>query len=324
MWVGDFNGWGSKTPFNNNGARIKNTDVWLLKCSLPADARVDYKLVINGKDWILDPDNPQHQWSGVGGGAPNSELAMPGWKRDSYATSRTSAKHGAIQNDLVLQSKVLAYSIGYSIYTPVGMGKKKLPILYVVDGNEYNHPKLANMQTVLDNLIEDKKIQPLIVVFIDSREPGNLQNNRRMQELSLNEKYLSMVTDELIPSVEKNLPVRKDPGHRGILGTSLGGLTSAYFAFKRPDVFGLAGIQSAAFWYKPEIFTICENTKASKVRVSMTAGTLYDASETSQKMKGIFDKNSVACTYRETREGHSWGAWRNLIDDMLIDLFAKR
>ncbi len=323
-WMGDFNAWGYDADFHNKGRRIKNTDIWILTCSFPSNARLDYKILINGTTWILDPNNPRQQWSGVGGGSPNSELRMPRWKEDPILLPRASVMHGTLRKDLILDSKVLGYQIAYTVYVPPGIDKRdKLPVLYVTDGNEYLMPELGNMSTILDNLIADKKIKPVLVVFVDHREPINRSNNRRMKELNMNEKYLSFFIKELIPAVENIFPALKKPSERGILGTSMGGLTAAYFAFKRPEVFGLAGIQSPAFGIRPEIYTLCDSLSGPKVKVFLTTGLISDAGEGSLRMKEILRKNACTYQYRETQEGHSWGNWRNLIDDILIDFYGN-
>jgi len=323
-WMGDFNSWGYKSDFKNKGVRAKNTNIWVMTCSFPRDARLDYKIVLNGSTWILDPVNPRQQWSGVGGGSPNSELRMPYWTSDPILIQRRDINHGSVQNGFLIESKAMGYQINYSVYVPYGVSKSRLAALYVTDGNEYLMPELGNMATILDNLIADKKIPPLIVVFVDHREPINRSNNRRMQELNMNEKYLTFFLNELIPTIEKNFPVVHDAAHRGILGESMGGLTSAYFAFSRPDIFGLAGIQSPAFWTRPDVYDLCDSMTGPKVRVSMTSGLIHDASEGSRRMKEVLQKNSCPYQYRETQEGHSWGNWRNFIDDILVDLFANQ
>jgi enterochelin esterase family protein len=178
------------------------------------------------------------------------------------------------------------------------------------------------MRTVLDNLIADKRIQPVSVVFLDAREPGNASNNRRMTELSLNEAYLSFIVEELIPVVEGAKPAGR--ASRGIMGTSLGGLMSAFISFKRPDLFGLTGIQSPAFWYKPEIFTLAEKSGELKLRCFLSAGTVFDAAAESRKMKGILEQQGHSCTYVETDEAHSWGNWRNLLEELLVELYPGR
>jgi enterochelin esterase-like enzyme len=324
-WMGDFNGWGHDEKFENRGKKIANTNIWFLKSAFPKDARLDYKIVLNNTDYILDPENKHQQWSGVGGGSPNSELRMPLWKEDTELTPRKDIPHGTLEHDILFNSKILGYQIMYSVYLPAGYeGMGKLPSIYVTDGYEYLLPQLGNMSTVLDNLIAEKKIKPIAAIFIDQREPVNRSNNRRMQELAMNKSYLDFFVKELIPEIEKKYPLIADASQRAILGTSMGGLTSTYFAFTRPDVFGMVGIQSPAFWIKPQIYQLCENPSSPKMKVSMTSGLINDTSKESRKMKDILAASSCEYHYREVNEGHSWGNWRNLIDDILIDFFALK
>jgi enterochelin esterase-like enzyme len=323
-WMGDFNGWGYDKKFNNKGNPIPGTTLWLLKTSFPSDARLDYKIVVNETNWLIDPVNPHQQWSGVGGGSPNSELRMPLWKPEAIAQFTENTPHGKTVKDILINSTSLGYQVTYSIYTPPGYNASAnilYPVLYVNDGYEYLHEQMGNMPVILDNLIQAKKIKPLIVVFIDHREPVNRSNNRRMQELAMNERYLAFVTDELIRKVEKQYAVSHTPKERAILGTSMGGLTAAYFAFSKPELFGLAGVQSPAFWFKPEIYTLCDSTSNPNIKIFLTTGTIHDTQEGAEKMKTILSKNTCQYRFQEVNQGHSWGNWRDLTDDILIYFF---
>ncbi len=321
-WMGDFNGWGYDKTFISTGVNVRNTSLWILKAKFPKNARLDYKIVLNSDTYILDPANPHQQWSGVGGGSPNSELRMPEWK-ESVEQHVKQVEHGTVKSDILINSKILNYQVTYSIYLPTGFEKAgTLPVIYVTDGYEYLHPQLGNMTTVLDNLIAEKKIKPIAAVFVDHREPINRSNNRRMNELAMNSQYLDFFTNELMPEIERNFPVSKLASERGIMGTSMGGLAATYFAFTKPGVFGLVGIQSPAFWTKPQIYQLCTNQVAPSVKISMTSGVINDTSKESRKMKEVLEANSCIYHYREVNEGHSWGNWRNLIDDVLIDLFG--
>jgi len=323
-WMGDFNGWGYDKNFLTKGKRINNTDIWVLKASFPKDARLDYKIIINGTDWILDPENKFQQWSGVGGGSPNSELRMPAWKEDEILTSRHNSSKGTLISDVLIHSKILGYQVMYTVYLPHGYsGSEKLPCIYVTDGYEYLHTKMGNMGTVLDNLIEDKKIKPVVAVFVDHRTPVDRSNNRRMQELTMNSKYLDFFIKELIPGIESVYPVIGDARHRAIMGNSMGGLAATYFAFSRPDIFGMAGIQSPAFYTRPQIYSLCSDPADPKMKISMTSGLIHDTSTESRKMIDLLESSSCLYNYREVNEGHSWGNWRGLIDDILIDLFTQ-
>jgi enterochelin esterase-like enzyme len=322
-WMGDFNTWGLKRNFNNNGKRIPGTNIWILKASFPRDARLDYKIIIDETTWILDPSNPDHQWSGVGGGSPNSELRMPSWQVDPLTRETTSdVRKGKLEKDILLNSNILKYQMTYSVYLPYGYTPShKYPVIYVTDGNEYLHERMGNMAMVLDNLIHLKKIQPIIAVFLDHREPVDRSNNRRMTELAMNDRYLNFVKGELVPMIETSYSISGKPEERAILGTSMGGLAAAYFAFKAPEVFGLAGIQSPAFWFKPDIYQICENAEQPPVKIIMTTGSVSDAEEGTRKMVEILERNTCKYEYKVVSQGHSWGNWRDLIDDILISFF---
>lgn len=322
QWMGDFNGWGYQKEFNNKGKKIAGTNIWYLKCAFPKDSRLDYKILIDETNWILDPENKNQQWSGVGGGSPNSELRMPDWHEDPAGIERSEVPKGKIVSDLLLNSTSLGYQITYSVYLPFQYEKMdKLPTIYLTDGYEYLHPQLGDMNVALDNLIYDEKITPIIAVFVDNREPVNRANNRRMNELAMNTKYLNFFVDELIPKIESTYPAISNAQSRGIMGTSMGGLTATYFAFAKPNVFGLAGIQSPAFYTRPQIYLLCSNPADPKMKISMTAGVINDTSADSRKMKELLEASSCEYHYREVNEGHSWGNWRRLIDDILVDLF---
>ena len=323
-WMGDFNGWGYVKDFPNKGRKILNTDVWYLKCKFPPDARLDYKFLVDGTNWIIDPANKFQQWSGVGGGSPNSELRMPQWNEDLATVAQANVPKGELIRDALINSKSLGYQVTYSVYLPHNY-KQYVPmaVAFVTDGYEYLHPQLGNMNTTLDNLIHTQKIQPVITVFVDNREPVNRANNRRMNELAMNSKYLDFFANELIPTIQAQYPVKAEAKSRAIIGTSMGGLTATYFAFTRPDLFGLVGIQSPAFYTRPQIYNLCEGNTDVQLKVSMTTGLINDTSTDSRKMSEILKASSCVYQYREVNEGHSWGNWRRLIDDILIDLFGK-
>lgn len=322
-WVGDFNEWGYHKEINTKGKLLAGTDVWIYKASFPKDARLDYRILLDGTDWILDPNNENQQWSGVGGGSPNSELRMPGWKPDPITSGLLDGvKSGTVLKDKLLNSKQLGYQVTYSVYLPNGYDeKKKYPVIYVTDGYEYMHERLGNMITILDNLIHLKKIDPVIAVFIDHREPINRSNNRRMSELALNQKYLTFMTEEFLPFVEKGYSITSEPSKRAVIGSSLGGLSAAFFAFSKPEIFGLAGIQSPSFFFRPEIYKVCDNPENPPVKTFMTTGNIYDAAEGAKKMKSILDKNTCNYKYMEVSQSHSWGNWKDTLDDILIYFF---
>lgn len=227
-WRGDFNGWGVAT-----GTQFPGTDLWIREGTLPADARVDYKLFLNGSNWVLDPANPLQMWSGFG---PNSELRMPDYAYPVETVRHAGVPRGTLSGNVTMASSNLGYDVNYRVYTPAGYdpeGAQQLPVVYVTDGHEYAADHMGSMVVVLDNLISGLRLQPVLAVFIDPRQPGNPGHNRRSSEYVANADFLRFVADELVPAIDRDFTTTVAAEGRAILGTSLGGLNSAYFGTAR-------------------------------------------------------------------------------------------
>lgn len=319
-WNGDFTGWGGNQGFRNDGIRIEGTDIWMLKQTLPSDARIDYKVTLNEQEWILDPANPFQQWSGFG---PNSELRMPDWKPEVLTKRIPEAKTGTFSDHKIIDSKELGYPVSYRVYTPPGYENLgELPAIYTTDGQEYGDDRLGAAIPVLDNLIHLNKISPVIAIFVSPLNPDDGNENRRHMELGTNEAYLSFFVDELIPEIEKNYTIDGSKEARAILGTSLGGLNATYFGFAKPGIFGKIAIQAPAFWYREEIYDIVRSSEVGSPDIFMSVGTISDNTEVTREMKKIFEEKSLEFSYLEVSEGHSWGAWGAQMDDILIQFFG--
>jgi len=319
-WNGDFNSWSGDRDFPNKGNQIGGTDLWILRAHFPINARLDYKVTVDG-EWMIDPANANVQWSGFG---PNSELRMPKWKPELLKEPIAEAAKGVLSNNKIINSPQFGYTIQYQVYIPPNYSEiSDLPVLYVTDGHEYSDAQLGAMPIVLDNLLHQKKIQPLVVVFVDTRNPDDLAVNRRSDQFAVNRKYLDFFTETLIPEVEATYKISKMATQQGILGTSLGGLNAAYFGFARPDVFGKLAIQAPAFWYKKEIYDIVRNASDNPTDIFMSVGAIGDNLNDAERMKTLFEQRTVHFSYLLVNEGHSWGAWSAQIDDILLQFFGK-
>lgn len=320
-WNGDFNSWGDDKTTNNKGIKVEGTNIWMLQTTFPEDARIDYKVTVDN-DWIIDPVNPHYQWSGFG---PNSELRMPQWKPESLKDRIAEAPKGMLSKNYLIESSNLNYNLQYQVYTPVGYKKMtNLPVIYVLDGQEYSDDKLGAALIMLDNLIYLKKIKPIVAVFVDPRNPDDLDENRRGDEFGTASEYSAFFTQELIPDVKTNYNISMRKKDTALLGTSLGGLNTVYLGFKNPEVFGKLAIQAPAFWYKEkEIYGLVRDTKKAEFDIFMSVGTINDNLNDARRMNREFDRLKLDVTYLEVNEGHSWGAWSAQMDDILTHFFKK-
>lgn len=319
-WRGDFNRWSSSPDFI--GEKVGDTDLWVAYAQFPSDARLDYKIVINGNTWILDPHNPLQQ---VGGFGPNSELRMPDYVPSPYFIRDENTPQGRMRGPYRLYSEALGYAVSYSVYTPAGYANlQNLNSMYVLDGQEYSHDDMGRMVIVLDNLIAQQLIAPVVVIFIDPRDPNRPSNNRRESEYIENPAFAQFVAEELVQNIDRVFKTAPTGEHRAILGTSLGGLASAYIAVNYPDVFHNIAIQSPAFWVSSDLYDLYRtSTELDLVMIITNGRPEWDADDVDD-FTTILDEKGVDYQYIQVNEGHSWGNWSALLDDILIYFWSMR
>ncbi len=137
----------------------------------------------------------------------------------------------------------------YYVYVPAQYDASKPAALMVFqDGHAYmNENGEYRAPIVFDNLIHRQELPVMIGVFID---PGHLKDelpekrgwkptpeNRSVEYDSLSDTYSKFLLEEILPEVEKNYNITKDPLGRGISGASSGGICSFTVAWERPDQF---------------------------------------------------------------------------------------
>ena len=137
----------------------------------------------------------------------------------------------------------------YWVYVPAGYDPADPPNLLVFqDGQRATNPDGAlRISTVLDNLIAHGDIPPTLGVFVtpgnlSERYPDNLGMNnpdhRAAEYDALDDTYVRMLTEELLPVIAKRWRFSDDPARRAIGGTSSGAIAAWTAAWHRPEAFG--------------------------------------------------------------------------------------
>jgi enterochelin esterase-like enzyme len=202
----------------------------------------------------------------------------------------------------------------------------------------------------------------MLVVFIDAREPGNPDNNmRETQFLAQPEKFSEFIVSELVKYIDAAHRTQTTPDARGLVGTSYGGVFTTYAGLRYPEVFGKLAIFSPAYWVleNPDgsgnadyaagarrMNEFVQNQLATKVATTPESTSVATTPETTRvgtTASKIFmsagipnwdvgDLEFMAAPLRargdtvqvfQVQEGHSWGAWSGLTDEMLEYLFAN-
>lgn len=107
---------------------------------------------------------------------------------------------GNLSDNIRFSSEALGYDLQYRVYEPEGARRNAaLPTLYITDGQWYI--SRGELPKLLDAEIAAGNIDPLLVVFVDSRNPDRLQQNRRNQQFFCNPRYVDFFTEELLPAL---------------------------------------------------------------------------------------------------------------------------
>ncbi|MEM8584843.1 MAG: alpha/beta hydrolase-fold protein [Bacteroidota bacterium] len=110
--------------------------------------------------------------------------------------------------------------------------------------------------------------------------------------------YVDFLVNDLKPYIDANYRTLSDRNHTAVMGSSLGGLISAYAALSRPDIFGKVGSLSPAYWINREDLTnyVSEVSSPLPLRLHQIIGT----PEGSTFVQDMFDfqQNLVEAGYQ--------------------------
>ncbi|ERI92749.1 putative esterase [Clostridiales bacterium oral taxon 876 str. F0540] len=320
--------------------RLLDTNIWYKTYIIRNNAKFKYNFSLNyefDNDYkkikaksILDPFNPNEIVFAKDDEAPdstemiNSLVVMPKSKKDIWTSYRSKIHRGQIElhrlPNLDLDSNRRIW-----VYTPFGYkkGSDKFNLLVLTDGFDYLN--YLSAKNVLDNLMYEKTIAPTVCVLIDN-------SINRFEELTCNADFSNFIAQKLVPWIWDNYWVSKEANKTIIGGVSLGGLSSAYLAFKNPDIFGNVLSQSASFWWNSEWLTN-EFKKSNKLPLKfyLNVGIFEDKPYDDEPvMKDAIDnmykvllEKGYEVKYENFYSGHDYLSWGETLANGLIELIGK-
>jgi len=175
---------------------------------------------------------------------------------DVYRLGSDSAPHEGVPKGKVIGPLTLASEIftntarHYWVYIPAQYTRTEAARLMIFQDGHYfvALDKDYRVPYVFDNLIYRREMPVTIGVFINpGRTPdqpeststnwGDNINNRATEYNELNDRYARMIIYELLPVLEKDYNISKNPEDRGIGGASSGAICAFTVAWQRPDQF---------------------------------------------------------------------------------------
>lgn len=324
----------------NSMERLLETNLWYISYKIRNDIRFYYYFSVNDsfddnwkkrfKESVHDTFNNNTLLFKGDEGEEDKLLSvaiMPNSEEHFWVKEKNDVPKGKLY-DYKFNSKKLEKDRRIRIYTPHGYEDCNKPygFLVLTDGDEYI--TLLSATTVLDNLIADKKIPPIVTIFIDSTETRN-------EELRCNDTFGDIIIKEILPWVRDNYNISNKANEAVIGGLSLGGLTATYLGFKHSEVFGNVLSQSGSHWYKPESYEGCERDcwlsiqydKVDKLPLKfyLNVGIIEhkeDMIDTNIKLRDVLISKGYTVDFEKFKSGHDYLSWGETLANGLISLIG--
>ena len=247
-----------------------------------------------------------------------------------------------------LRSPELGNSRDILVYLPPSYRKssRRYPVLYMHDGqNIFDEATSYAGEWQVDESMQGLSHEGLevIVVGIPNIGVGRLEEYSPFRDPrhggGKGSKYLKFITQTLKPFIDNEFRTIPDREYTGVMGSSMGGFISLCAYYLHPDVFGLAGVLSPAFWFADgAIYGFVERARQVPGRLYMDVGfyeiTLSQVSN-HRYLEGVRRMHRLLLRkgwrpgqdylYLEDPEGaHNEGHWARRFPEAARFLFAGR
>ncbi len=300
--------------------RIAGTDVYFKSFTLDPEAVWEYRYNVNFGDLVADPANPHPIGSIVG---PSSELRMPRFKVPAHL-GEPEGERGRLDS-FQLRSEIRGNERRIRLYLPPGYeasGDARYPLLVMPHRDSALDD--GRIDQALDQLIAGGKVAPLLAVFIERQRDEYRAPGAAAQ-------YVRMLTEELIPLIDRHYRTAADPDSRALLGAATGGSVAIYAALKANGFFGQAAAQSAIvrqpFTDELPALIAAEDQRPLRFRLEIrrhdlvVEGASIDAAAESRQLAADLGEAGYDVEVRELAGAWGWSSWRAELDDVLRFLF---
>lgn len=300
-------------------------DLWQVTTKpLPAGIH-DYGFEIDGVR-VTDPRNRWvKKWKVCA-----SMVEVPG--SPALVTEQQTVPHGTLHHH-IYDSDATGTERAAIVYTPPGYSPASptpYPLLVLCHGNGDDQTawtEVGRAHLILDNLIAEKKIEPMIVVMPHGH-PVPLAE-RTWSEDSRDRNRLKMAEDivtGVLPMVEAHYLVSDEASRRAITGLSMGGGQSIATGMAYPDLFQWVGAFSAAApdgnldSQQPQL-KLDADSNASRQLFWIACGRKDFLVQRNRDFVKRLTDRGIDHEYVETDGSHSWEVWRDYLPQFLQLVF---
>jgi enterochelin esterase-like enzyme len=230
---------------------------------------------------------------------------------------RGDVPHGKLEM-ISYESRSVGTIRKMQVYTPPGYSTdRKYPVLYLlhgIGGDETEWQRFARPNVILDNLIADGKVTPMIVVMPNGRARKNDRPEGDIYAAApAFEAFEQDLLKDVIPTIESRYSVQADREHRALAGLSMGGGQSLNFGLKHLDRFAWVGGFSSAPNTKPATELVPDPAAArEKLKLLwLGCGKKDGLIRISQGVHAYLKEKGVPHVWHEDGNAHDPTEWRN-------------
>ncbi len=162
-----------------------------------------------------------------------------------FNARRENVAHGELTM-VEYDSKTVGTRRKMLVYTPPGYSTdRRYPVLYLlhgIGGDETEWRRLCHPENIIDNLLADGKIQPMVVVMPNGRAQVN--DRAEGNVFAASPAFANFENDllkDVIPAIEARYSVYTNRENRALAGLSMGGGQSLNFGLAHLDRFAWVG-----------------------------------------------------------------------------------
>jgi enterochelin esterase-like enzyme len=275
---------------------------------------------------------------GFGGGAvtlspEDNKEAFPK-APEGFDKVRDGVPHGKLER-VDYDSKTISAKRWMEVYTPPGYSKdKKYPILFMLHGIGGNEGRewtgQGRAHVIIENLIADKKIEPMIVVFPNGNATaggagggagqgrggrGGGGDAAAMSGDGWGKNFENDLIKDIIPFMEKNYSVYTDREHRAVAGLSMGGGQALNIGLGNLDTFAWVGGFSSAPNTKPAAELVPDADKATKQLklLYVSCGNKDGLIRIGQGVHAYLKEKNVPHTWHVDDHAHDFQHWKKAL-----------
>ena len=304
-----------------------NDGVWEVTIAAPEPEIYTYNFIVDGVS-VNDPRNYMVQRDGT---RYLNMLLVPGERSANY--NETLAHRGTVSYRWY-DSNILGINRRVTVYTPYGYenSKKSYPVLYLLHGaggDEEAWSSMGRTAQIMDNLIEQGKAVPMIVVMPNGNPgqqaagtmglPVKNYDYRAPENANI---YVRSLVEELVPFIEKEYRAIPKKASRAIAGLSMGGGHTFAATTLYPDKFDYICPLSAGTRESDTLDQQLQGIKKAGYKLYwIGCGTADFAYPNNQVLDKALTRNGMPHTFFESTGGHEWKNWRLYLNTFAPLLF---